>query len=402
MFPKANRKCLRLDVVYKVRTASMLSDFYSVYMIIAISTDTRNLKQTNIFYTQYSIKTEIHTNTNTHIYNTMASLHQGSKVPSPCLFPNLVNVQETDNRSPVKGNDWRSMAEIYKKLTVGTSTRPTACMLERMNSMLPFSKATGIYDSGCGPGGVISRVISDYGSTIPPSASLSCSDFSGPMIEQVLKSKAEEVDEDPKSPWSRLDAKVRDAMDLEGVADESQSHVTAGWVYFVGHDRSCFLQDVRIADGFYAQMTPDPQKCLSESKRVLQPNGVLSCSSWKDSQWMGTMRLVEKVRPGIQTPSIPLEWASVPALQAELEKAGFREVKAEEVEVTMTFDTYDALTDVLLLKMPAVANLIKDFSGDERARLRELVLEDLQRMSPTEPGSLQGVALVVVGWRVPG
>lgn len=128
------------------------------------------------------------------------------------------------------------MAEVYKKLTVGIAEKPITVMLERTNSMLPFSKATGIYDNGTGPGGVISRIISDYGSQIPSSATLSCSDFSAPMIEQVQKAKTEETEKDPKSAWSRLDAQVRDAMDLQGVGDESQSHVMAGWVYFVSRD----------------------------------------------------------------------------------------------------------------------------------------------------------------------
>lgn len=40
------------------------------------------------------------------------------------------------------------MAEVYKKLTVGTSVRPISVMLEKMNAMLPFSESTGIYDNG--------------------------------------------------------------------------------------------------------------------------------------------------------------------------------------------------------------------------------------------------------------
>lgn len=286
------------------------------------------------------------------------------------------------------------MAEIYKKITMGTSSRPITVMLKRMNAMLPFSEATGIYDNGTGPGQVMARIISDHGSEINPSASLSCSDYSKPMIEKVLESKAEEVAKDPESLWGKVDAQLRDAMDLKGVSDESQSHVTAGWVYFVSADGRC-VQFMRLT--YPMQMTPDPQKCLSESKRVLQPNGVLCCSSWKESQWMDAMQLVKKVRPNLQTPFIPLEWASVPAMQAEIEKAGFREVSAEEVKVTMTFDSYDAFIDVLLLKMPAVVNLIKDFSDDEKAKLRQFILEDIRRVSPTEPGSMQGTALVAIG-----
>lgn len=109
------------------------------------------------------------------------------------------------------------------------------------------------------------------------------------------------------------------------------------------------------------------------------------------------MKLLKKVRPDMQMPFVPTEWASVPALKAEFEKAGFRDVEAEEVEVEMTFDKYDAVIDVLLLKMPIMVSLTKDFSDDERAMLRQLVLEDIKRASPTEPGSMRGTALVAIG-----
>lgn len=112
---------------------------------------------------------------------------------------------------------------------------------------------------------------------------------------------------------------------------------------------------------------------------------------------MDAAKLVEKVKPGLKAPFIPEDWASAPAMARELEKAGFQEVSAEEVELTMTFDTREALVDVLLDKMPQTKNLIKDFSEDETARLRQLVLEHIREASPSEPGTLKGKALVAVG-----
>lgn len=109
------------------------------------------------------------------------------------------------------------------------------------------------------------------------------------------------------------------------------------------------------------------------------------------------MKLLKEVRPEAQMPSVPEEWASVPALGVEFEKAGFRDVHAEEVDVEMTFDTYNAIIDVMLLKMPIMINLTKDFSEGEMVRLRQLVLEHIQRASPREPGSMHGTALVVIG-----
>jgi ubiquinone/menaquinone biosynthesis C-methylase UbiE len=144
-------------------------------------------------------------------------------------------------------------------------------------------------------------------------------------------------------------------------------------------------------------MTPDPMQCLLESKRVLQDGGVLVCSSWQSSQWIEVMKIPGCVRPGLQQPSVPIEWATAPALKAELEKAGFQDVEAKEVEVTMEFDTYDAVLKVLFEVMPHMVNLLKDFSEEERAKVMELAREKVEMYSPNEPGSMKGVALVAAG-----
>lgn len=268
------------------------------------------------------------------------------------------------------------MAKAYNRLTVGTSFKPIGIMLSKSNALLPFSQATGIHDNGCGPGPVISRLITDYGPVIPPTATLSASDFSSGMVAQVEKAKAEEVAADPSSPWARLQTRVKDAMDLQGIADESQSHVTAGWVYF---------------------MTPDPRKCLQESLRVLQPGGVLACSSWKGSQWLDVMRKVTEVRPDAPMPEIPKAWMSTQGIHGEMEQAGFRDVEAVEVEVEMAIDSAEKFVVFLTTKMPHMVQLLKDWSEEEMERLREVCLRTMKGMLAQSPGILKGVALVGVG-----
>lgn len=274
------------------------------------------------------------------------------------------------------GADWEAMARIYKKLTVGTSAKPIRVILDRLNAIVPFSEATGIYDDGAGPGPIISRIIEQYGTKIPKNCTLTATDFAPGMIEQVKKTKQEEVQKDPSSPWNRVSASVLDAMDLRGIPDGSQSHVTAGWVYF---------------------MTPDPQKCLTEALRVLKHGGVLGCSSWKGNDWMEIMRLVSVIRPEKTLPELPEAWTSAPAMKGELEKAGFREVTSEDVEVEMTFDRYEAFVDMMTTTMPVMVNLLKDFTEEEVERLRGLMLAKTKEMAPSEPGVLHGTALVAVG-----
>lgn len=175
----------------------------------------------------------------------------------------------------------------------------------------------------------MSRLLKDY--KVPDTASLTCSDFSDGMVNAVEKKKSEEVAADNKSPWSRVETMVQNAMDLDKIKDSSKSHITAGWVYF---------------------MTPDPRKCLSESKRVLKDGGVLACSSWHDSDWMQLMNLLPKIRPDKQMPEIPEGWKNAGPLKAELEKAGFKDVEAHEVHVEMTVDKVDTFVDFMMDKMP--------------------------------------------------
>lgn len=274
------------------------------------------------------------------------------------------------------GEDWGEMARVYKKLTVGVAQKPITTLLEQTNKMLPFSEATAIHDNGCGPGPIISRLIQDYGSRIPQDCILTCSDFSAPMIEQVKQTKEEEMTVDPNSLWSRVDTQVLNAMDLKGIADESKSHITAGWVYF---------------------MTPDPQKCLSESRRVLKEGGVLGLSSWKDSQWVQLMGMIKTVRPDKEPPSISAEWKDVELLKGELERAQFKNVEAMEVEVTMGFESYDGLISMLTSKMPPMLAMLKDFSEAEMQQFKDAMLKQVKEWCPELPGKMYGTALVAVG-----
>jgi len=236
----------------------------------------------------------------------------------------------SEGRLPeTSGDQWDAMAKVYQRITVGTSHRPIGVMLERANALLPFSQATGILDTGCGPGPVMQRILEEH--PLPESCSLTCADFSEGMIKIVREQKEEQIKKKSDSPWNRLEVMIQDAMDLNKIQDASQSHVTAGWVFF---------------------MTKDPQKCLSESRRALEDGGVLTCSSWKGSEWLDLTNLLKVVRPDKVMPELPAGWREADAMKAELEKAGFRDVACEEVTTKLSFDSMDELVDFMLTKMP--------------------------------------------------
>ena len=267
------------------------------------------------------------------------------------------------------------MAKEYKAMSIGPSTTATKVLLERANAALPFSQATAILDNGCGPGPIISKIITTYGAEIPETVPFLAADFSVAMVAQVDASKKEGVEAGNKV-WQRVETKVLNAMDMQGVPDSSHSHITAGWVYF---------------------MTPDPQKCLSESLRILQPGGVLALSSWEGNQWMDIMKVIGDVRPDKVLPELPKAWSNVDLLKAELETAGFKDVTSERVAVTMQFENRDSFVDMLVTKMPHMVAMTKDMSAEDVQRLRELSIAKCEEMSSEEPGELHGTVLIAVG-----
>ncbi|KAK3059177.1 hypothetical protein LTR09_000743 [Extremus antarcticus] len=278
------------------------------------------------------------------------------------------------NARIAQGDDWNEMAKLYKSMAYGTSEKPSAALLKAADTFLPFSEATGILDNGCGPGPIMTRILDGY--KIPQSCQLTCSDFSEGMISQVRQHKEETVKADSNSPWSRVESIVQDATNLKDIADDSQSHVTAGFVYF---------------------MTSDPQKALTESRRVLKDGGVLSLSSWQGSQWSDLMFLLPKVRPDKKMPHMLPEWTNADKLKGELEKAGFRDVQVQQVKTTMTYEKRSSLIELISTKMPHLVPIIKEMSDEEVQRYKDMMDEDMKKMCPDEPGSLEGVALVATG-----
>ncbi|TKA31776.1 hypothetical protein B0A50_01854 [Salinomyces thailandicus] len=272
-----------------------------------------------------------------------------------------------------KGADWEHLASDYTKFTNQTSRGTIGMLLERGNALYPFSQAEGILDNGCGSGPAMSRLIEDYGSALPSTCSLACADFSEAMIRQVENIREQAASD---SPWKRVQTKVQNAMDLNEIAEGSVTHITAGWVYF---------------------MTPDPLKCLSESRRVLKEDGVLALSSWEDSQWMQLTSAIVKVRPDKKLPQIPAEWRSDSAVKAEMQKAGFRDCESHRVRVQMKFETHEGFVDFALTKMPHITHMTSDMSAEELASFRALMVEEMKGMCPDAPGSLEGMSLVGVG-----
>ncbi|QIW98163.1 hypothetical protein AMS68_003681 [Peltaster fructicola] len=274
-----------------------------------------------------------------------------------------------------KGSDWTGLAEKLAERSGNPSTAAIASLLAETNAHLPFSQATGILDNGCGPGSVMTSVLDTHGADLPKDCPLTCSDFSEGMIQQVNNTKDKRVAEGAQH-WSRLTTIVSNAMDMATIPSRSCSHILAGWVYF---------------------MTPDPQKCLAESHRMLSADGVLGLSSWENSEWLEVMRTLTTVFPDRAIPELPKEWSSTSAVKVEIEKAGFVDVKSNPITVHMGYETHGDLVRFLLKTMPPMVAAMKGLDEADFKKVELAMIERCKVFNSEEPGRLSGNAIVAVG-----
>jgi ubiquinone/menaquinone biosynthesis C-methylase UbiE len=169
----------------------------------------------------------------------------------------------------VEGDGWAKFGKSFQKRFEAVGTQGAKALVEHANSYLPFSKATGILDIGCGPGIVLDEAIKSYGSQFPNNAKLIAADTSSGMIEMIR----ERQHEDPA--WERVEPALYDAMDLSAISDDSLCHVLSGFTVF---------------------LLPDPRKGLTEALRVLQPGGVFAFSSMAEASCFSKSRRSDPTR----------------------------------------------------------------------------------------------------------
>ena len=121
---------------------------------------------------------------------------------------------------------WSASADIYKQNSEATRAKPIAAMLEHLNLLVPFREATGILGNRSGPGPCLKSL--RHMREASPNHTL-WSVRTGPteMTEELKRTKAQALAEDPNSGWSRVDARILDTIDLNSIPDRSISHVMA-------------------------------------------------------------------------------------------------------------------------------------------------------------------------------
>jgi len=277
------------------------------------------------------------------------------------------------------GDSWKELADRVSERQkddpeVGTTLLR---MISRLDERLPFATASGVFDNGCGTGGVISHILDAFGSKIPDSATISASDFSKAMLEKTAERKEANISAG-KPVWDRLQLHSLDAHNLSTIADGSVSHVTGGHVYF---------------------LLSNPRQALKETHRILRPGGVLALSSGKGSQHLDALHdAVEVIRPGSNFHLLQEPWASEAGVKGELEACGFVDTEAFPVESEMRYEKHEEFANLLLV-MPAMKVALESYTEDEKKRLFVEVVEALRARNPAEPGTLTGTSIVALGRR---
>lgn len=303
-----------------------------------------------------------------------------TQVHTTTIARTIMTTTQPDYLKTSTGDAWSNQAAEYSSMMLTGPMLPLIrVMYKHMQSHHPFSSATTILDIGSGPGSATYTLLNDHAADIASDAKILATDFSEGMVEQVKQLKAKktaELDGGPaKNLWGRVEATVMNAQDLSPVADSSISHASASLVLF---------------------MVPDSGKALSEILRVLEPGGVMSCSSWKRATWMNLA--MEAAGRDADSFKLPARWDNVDGTRKILEDAGFVDVKVEEVETCLKFEDAGRLAEWFLgSKNPPLLALLKDLSEEQRIQAQATLAKLFEERKDERLGGVAGVGIVASG-----
>ncbi|KAI1322085.1 S-adenosyl-L-methionine-dependent methyltransferase [Xylariaceae sp. FL0255] len=254
----------------------------------------------------------------------------------------------------------------------GPGVKPAQDIVEHVNTLLPFSKATTVVDMGCGPGQVTNAVLEKYATVLPPTAKVFGADVNEQMLGGYNGRKQKEITSGNKF-WERAETVQTDIHDCAAFADDSVSHMLSNFVVF---------------------LVPEPVKALHAMKRALTPGGVLAISAWRESEWADLMYYPKKVRPDLIMPELPPTWTAPEGVQEQLEAAGYKDVTVVEGEGYFPVQDYGEVCRFILTKFPLAARVMQQMSDEEIMKTYELMVADLKAKYPTLPAKMVGKATI--------
>lgn len=269
--------------------------------------------------------------------------------------------------------EWGKFAPSFMQLAaLGPGVGPARTLVERINKLAPFSTAKLVVDMGCGPGQVTDAILREHASELPTAARVIGADNSPQMLAQYTGRKAREVD-GGKEYWARVETVTTDIHDCAALADDSVTHMLAGFVVF---------------------LVPEPVRAVEAMRRKLSPGGALAFSSWEGSDWQDLMYYPKKVRPDLVMPTLSADWTQPDGVRKQLQQIGFDNVQVEQTKGYWAFTDYDEVCRFILTKMPLAARVISQMSDEEVLQTHALMVADLKTKYPTVPAEMVGNATV--------
>jgi len=124
----------------------------------------------------------------------------------------------------------------------------------------------------------------------------------------------------------------------------------------------------------------DPGTALRETRRVLRSGGRVALAAWaavERNPWMGAPSAVIAERGLVQRPAPgtpgPMAWAEPGRIAAELEDAGFTEVRVDEVEFRFAYPSLDDWWDAQLDLSTNLRETIAKLTPAERDDVRDAI-----------------------------
>ncbi|KAL5336229.1 S-adenosyl-L-methionine-dependent methyltransferase [Aspergillus crustosus] len=235
-----------------------------------------------------------------------------------------------------------------------------------------------VFDNACGTGIISSCLNSKLSDQIRQKWKLTCGDFSEGMVGYT---KQRAIDEG----WRNAEVKLVDAQDTQ-LPNDHFTHIFASFAF---------------------ASFPDSKTAMKECFRILQPEGTLAATTWKEVPWITMLETtIKSLSPDLSFPN-PTEyhdifnkgWNNESIVQARLEEVGFKDVKTTTVtaQILLPIAVLVQLTSSVL---PALLGRFwtdeqrEEYEGRIPATMREL-LEEMYGVDGSVP--LEPVGIVVRG-----
>lgn len=148
----------------------------------------------------------------------------------------------------------------------------------------------------------------------------------------------------------------------------------------------------------------DPSNALTKIRHMLTPNGSFATSAWDEASKLPLTTIAATVAQEMfhltpPRPETPLGLAGG-ALESVMISAGYTDVRAEEMTVTLELPSAEAFTQYLMDVSPVLAALLYDQLPRRQAEYRHRLVEEVRRYT-TDDGTLriQNVTTCAVGRR---